>query len=216
MTITDLQKRIGASPDGRWGPQSRKALLSHFSNVSAPAISPDDLAGYAARLGCTVRQINAVAAVESSGGGFDGAGRPKIRFEKHWFHRLTQGRWTPSDYSGPSVDWGRFDSWDRLARACGHDPDAAFSSCSWGKFQVMGGHWAKLGYPSPYAMAWTAVQSEADHYEMLVRYIEVFGLTGALRVLSADPDDCREFAKRYNGSGYERNAYHVKLAEAMK
>jgi len=60
------------------------------------------------------------------------------------------------------------------------------------------------------------VQSEADHYELLARYIEVFGLTGALRALSADPDDCRDFAKRYNGPAYEKNRYHVKLAEAMK
>jgi hypothetical protein len=37
-----------------------------------------------------------------------------------------------------------------------------------------------------------------------------------LAALSANPDDCRAFARAYNGPGYEANgAYHVKLARAM-
>lgn len=215
MNIAALQTRIGTEPDGKWGPNSRAALLAHFTNAQAPAISADDLAAYATRLGCTVAQINAVASVESSGGGFDKIGRPKIRYERHWFHRQTRGKFAPSDYSAPSVDWSRFDSWERLSDACGRDPDAAFSACSWGKFQVMGGHWQKLGYPSPYSMAWTTAQSEADHYEMLVRYIEVFGLKASLRALSGDVDDCRAFAKAYNGAAFETGGYHQKLARAM-
>jgi len=216
MNVTDLQKRIGTTPDGKWGPASKQALLDHFTNTNAPAVSASDIEAIATRLGCTVKQVNAVAKVESAGGGFDNSGKPKILFERHWFHRLTGGKWSPMSYSMASAGGYNVSSWVKLAAACEDDPDAAFSSASWGKFQVMGGHWKALGYPSPYALAWTTVQSEADHYELLVRYIEVFGLTGALRALSADPDDCRDFAKRYNGPAYEKNRYHVKLAEAMK
>jgi len=215
LNISGLQSRIGTTPDGKWGPKSSAALLAHFTNLAAPAVSPEDIAAYAARLGCKIKQLNAVAKVESAGGGFDKTGKPKILFERHWFHRLTGGKWSVAPFSNPSPGGYGESSWRKLESACAHDPDAAFSSASWGKFQVMGGHWAKLGYPSAYAMAWTTVQSEADHYEMLVRYIEAFGLREELQALSANPDDCRAFAKGYNGPAYERFDYHEKLAEAM-
>lgn len=216
MNVSALQVRIGVEPDGKWGPKSRAALLAHFTNVNAPAVSAADIEAIAKRLGCSVKQVNAVAAVESAGGGFDNQGRPKILFERHWFHRLTDGEYSNSTFSNPVRGGYNQSSWDKLVLACAYNPDAAFSSASWGKFQVMGGHWQILGYPSAYSMAWTAVQSEADHYEMLVRYIEKFGLQTAIRSLSTDPDDCRDFAKRYNGGAYERNDYHTKLAKAMQ
>lgn len=216
MNVSALQVRIGTEPDGAWGPKSRDALLAHFTNLTAPSVTPEDIAFYAARLGCKIKQINAVAKVESAGGGYDKSGKPKILFERHWFHRLTGGKWSPTAFS-QSVRGGYGESsWFKLSDACGRDPDAAFSSASWGKFQVMGGHWQKLGYPSPYAMAWTTVQSEADHYEMLIRYIEAFALTDELRALSANPETCRAFAKAYNGPSYAENDYHTKLAAAMK
>ena len=174
------------------------------------------MAFHAARLGCKIKQINAVAKVESAGGGYDKSGKPKILFERHWFHRLTGGKWSPAPFSQSARGGYGESSWFKLSDACGRDPDAAFSSASWGKFQVMGGHWQKLGYPSPYAMAWTTVQSEADHYEMLIRYIEAFALTDELRALSDNPETCRAFAKAYNGSAYAENDYHTKLAAAMK
>lgn len=216
MNVSALQVRIGTEPDGKWGPKSRAALLAHFTNLNAPAVSHADIEAYAKRLGCTVKQLNAVAKVESAGGGFDNTGKPKILFERHWFHRLTDGKWTPASFSMAKAGGYSDPSWEKLSAACGRDPDAAFSSASWGKFQVMCGHWQALGYPSPYALAWTTVQSEADHYELLVRFIEAFGLTAALRALSPDPETCRDFAMRYNGAGYEANRYHTKLAEAVK
>lgn len=215
MNVSGLQSRIGTTPDGKWGPLSRQALFDHFTNVSAPAVSPEDIAAYAARLGCKIKQLGAVAKVESAGGGFDKSGKPKILFERHWFHRLTGGKWSPATFSNSDRGGYGESSWMKLSAACACDPDAAFSSASWGKFQVMGGHWAKLGYPSAYAMAWTTVQSEADHYEMLVRYIEAFGMKDELQALSDDPEDCRAFAKGYNGSSYAANDYHEKLARAM-
>jgi hypothetical protein len=215
VNVSALQVRIGVEPDGKWGPKSHAALLAHFTNTSAPAVSAADIEAIAKRLGCSVKQVNAVSAVESAGGGYDNSGRPKILFERHWFHRLTDGEWSTASFSNPIRGGYNESSWEKLSAACGRNPDAAFSSASWGKFQVMGGHWQILGYPSAYSMAWTTIQSEADHYEMLVRYIEKFGLLTALRSLSDDPDDCRDFAKRYNGSAYASNNYHVKLAEAM-
>lgn len=208
VTLAKLKAELGEP----W----REKVLADLTNKQANAVNRADMVSFAERLGCSVKQLEAVASVESAGGGFDRSGRPKILFERHIFHRLTGGKYSTTSFSNPK--WGGYseDSWKKLLDACEKDPDAAFASASWGKFQVMGMHWKKLGYISSYAMAWTAAQSEGDHYEMLARYIEVFGLKDELRYLSTNPDDCRAFAKGYNGSGYERNKYHEKLARAMR
>ncbi len=215
MTPKDLQALIGTTPDGAFGPKSRAALVAHFTNLSAKAVGPADITVMASRLGCTSQQIRAVAAVESSGGGFDKQGRPKILYERHLFHRLTDGKWSPAPFSQSAGGGYSESSWDKLGQACAKDPDAAFSACSWGKFQVLGMHWSKLGYASPYELAVSTVASEADHYELLIRYVETFGLVDELRALSRDPEDCRGFAAGYNGPAYRKFDYHTKLARAM-
>lgn len=202
--------------DGKYGPATRSAVLATFSNVSAPAVTETDILTLASRLGCSTKQIKAVASVESAGGGYDKNGRPKILFERHYFHRLTLGKFSTTPFSAPTRGGYSEDSWQKLADACACDPWAAFQSASWGKFQVMGAHWNALGYLSPWSMAWTMRQDEFGHYEALARFVEHFGLVEALRALSTDPDDCRAFASRYNGPAYAVNNYHVKLAEAMR
>jgi hypothetical protein len=216
MDVKALQTAIGATPDGQFGSLSRAALLTAFTNPRAPAVTADAIDTYAALLGCTAKQLNAVASVESSGSGFDHLGRPKILFERHLFHRITSGRWTPAIFSDPHGGGYTVDSWVKLGAACAHDPDAAFSACSWGKFQVLGAHWSPLHYDSPFALAHSCVESEARQYELLVRFVEANGLAPALRALSTDPETCRAFARAYNGTGYEQFKYHLKLAEAMR
>lgn len=216
MEIRELQTVIGTPADGQWGPASRTALLAAFTNAKAPAATDDDIGACAVKLGCTVKQVRAVAKVESAGAGFDNVGRPKILFERHIFHRLTGGKWSVSDFSNAVSGGYSQDSWAKLGAACGKDPDAAFASASWGKFQVLGTHWSKLSYESPYALAHSCVESEAAHYELLARFVLTFGLGGAMKRLSTDPETCRDFASGYNGPGYRANNYHVKLAEALR
>jgi hypothetical protein len=216
MTIAELQQAIGTPADGLWGPASRAALLGFFANTGAPAISVAEIDAFAHRLGCSVAQLAAVAAVESSGGGFDRNGRPKILFERHYFHRLTDGRWSPAVFSDPDAGGYDVSSWDKLAAACGRAPDAAFASASWGKFQVMGAHWSRLGYASPFELAASCRVGEVAQYELLARFLEENNLLEELRALSGRAEDCRAFARAYNGPGYERNAYHTKLAAALR
>lgn len=215
MDVRELQSKLGVKPDGFFGPISKGALVSAFTNPAANAITDAELLAFATRLGCTLKQLRAVSLVESSGGGFDRYGRPKILFERHLFHRLTFGRWTPAPHSDARSGGYAADSWQKLLDACACNPDAAFSACSWGKFQVLGMHWQALNYPSPYALAWSTAQSEGDHYELLARFIEANGLKDELRAISADPDACRAFARRFNGPAYERYDYHNKLARAV-
>lgn len=220
MTPAELQQWLGAHGqpvlvDGRPGPKTRAAIKAAFVNLCADAVTNDELVALSTRLGCTVKQLRAVAQVESGGGGYDKSGRPKILFERHYFHKLTKGRFSPCSFSNPKGGGYSEDSWDKLTLATHCDVDAAFASCSWGKFQVMGAHWQVLGYPSPIDMAYSTVTGEGAHYEMLCRYIEKNSLKGALRALSANPNECRHFAKGYNGPAYEKFSYHTKLAKAM-
>lgn len=220
MTPTQLQQWLVAHGqpvvvDGIAGPQTRAAILAAFACRFPEPIADEAIAALAERLGCTVRQLRAVAIVESSGAAFDRHGRPKMLFEQHLFWRATGGRHGVTAFSNPDPGGYGTDSWAKLTAAASVDPAAAFASASWGKFQVLGQHWAILRYSSPLDLAFSTVGGEAGHYELLARYVARFGLLEALRALSPRPDDNRPFARGYNGPGYERFAYHLKLARAL-
>lgn len=221
MTPTDLQKWIAAHgqpivADGAFGPKSREALKAVFTNPCADATTDADMQVFADRLGCSVKQLKAVSLVESGGSGFDKQGRPKILFERHLFHRFTNGKHSPASYSMAQGGGYKEDSWEKLGLAAGKSPYKAFESVSWGKFQVLGMWWDELGYPSPVEMAYSAVTSEDAHYEMLIRYIEMNKMQPAVRALSTNPETNRAFAKGYNGPAYTKFDYHNKLARAMR
>jgi hypothetical protein len=201
--------------DGEGGAQTREALVAAFSNPDAPVVTNTQVADLATRLGCSMKQLRAVATVESGRSAFDAEDRPKMLFERHKFNRFTNGRFPMSAWNNPMAGGYGENSWDKLCHAACQDVDAAFSAASWGRFQVLGQYWQGLGYPSSLEMAYSTVGSEAAHYEMLARYIERFNLKSALAVLSADADHNRPFAAAYNGPAFEKFAYHLKLAEAM-
>lgn len=220
MTPIEFQQWLGeqgrpVTPDGQIGRQTRTATIEAFTNPCAPAVSDADLRVIADRLNCDVKQIKAVAAVESGGAGFDRLGRPKILFERHIFHRLTNGKYSACSFSMEKGGGYAEDSWDKLTLAIGKDVDAAFMATSWGKFQVLARNWQGMGYSSPVSMAYSTVMGEAAHYEMLARYVEYAKLTGALRRLSTNPQDNVAFARGYNGPGYAQFDYDAKLAKEM-
>lgn len=220
MNAFELQQWLGAHGqpvvvDGKCGPQTRAAILAAFANPCAPAITDADLAVLASRLGCSLKQIKAVAKVESGGAAFDTHGRPKILFERHLFYRHATAVHDPAPWNNPLPGGYNEDSWDKLTHAACQDADAAFGSASWGKFQVLGMHWQGLKYSSPIEMAYSTVTSEAAHYEMFARYLERNNLVGALQKLSADPNDNIALAAGYNGAGFRKYDYHNKLAAAM-
>jgi len=216
MNIIDLQKAIGAKADGIWGKNSRTALLNAFTNAKPAPLSLADEKAIANRLAVSINQLRAVASVESSGGGYDRNARPKILFERHKFHKYTGGIWSVCAFSNPVGGGYGENSWDKLLGAIVTGAvDAAFMSCSWGKFQVLGEYWDDFGYTSPFALAFSTVASEAGHYELLSHYIEHFRLQDEMAALSTDPETCRAFAKAYNGPRYTDFDYHRKLAKAM-
>lgn len=216
MHIAELQKAIGAKPDGDWGKLSRTALKAAFANAAAPAISAGQWLRFADRLHVSVRQLRAVATVESGGAGFDPDGRPKILFERHKFHKYTGGRFSVSTFSNPKGGGYDASSWDKLQAAIASgEVDAAFMACSWGKFQVLGEYWDDFGYSSPFALALSTVSDEAAHYELLCHYVEHFALQDEMAAISDNAETCRAFAKAYNGPRYADFDYHTKIAKAF-
>lgn len=208
--------------------------------VAQIGLAEADFATAADMLGCTVAQIKAVWEVECSGsgwftdvrgdilaldgpGGFiDGANLPKILFEAHIFARYTRGKYNLSHPNLSSPVWkrslyvGGVGEWERLHRAMLLDREAALMSASVGAPQIMGFNHKLAGYQSVENF-WEAMkQSERNHLAAFCAFIRNSGLVEELRAISNFHSACRPFAKGYNGSGYEANEYHIKIARAHK
>jgi hypothetical protein len=108
-----------------------------------------------------------------------------VLFERHYFHRLTDGRFdrlhpgisapTQGGYVGGTVEYAR------LEAAMALDEDAALQSASWGIGQVMGANYEDAGFPTVKAMVEAAVESENAQLISVAHFIEKSHLTGALR-----------------------------------
>jgi hypothetical protein len=225
MDVRALQARLGVEPDGQFGAVSRAALFARLSNRRAPALTDVDFDTVAAELGVSHKLIRAVRKVEAPRGPFDDEGRPSVLYERHVANRSTvpPGRFSTShpDIFGPPYGAGGYGpfsvQYDRLAAACALDPDAAFKACSWGAFQVLGENATGLGYASAFDMALELTVSEAAHLDSFVRFVKANSLIDELRQCRpGDPESCIPFVSRYNGPGFRRFNYHVKLAEAAR
>jgi hypothetical protein len=99
--------------------------------------------------------------------------------------------------------------WALVERAAAIDRGAAWESVSWGLGQVMGAHWAWLGYADDSAMVAEARDGIEGQTRQMLRFIDRAGLSDALR-----RGDWAAFARGYNGPAYRRNAYDTRLAKA--
>jgi hypothetical protein len=226
MNISEFQSWLNSrganiKVDGQPGPGTRAAIMQVFTDKSAVPITNAEIEGIACALGVTGKQLRAVAKVESGGGGWNDQGQPKILWERHYFFKriLIAIPWISNpkggDYTLDANRNGVNDSWEKLCLAACRKPIAAFESASWGKFQIMGAHAVSLGYSNALEFAYGMVSSERAHYQALAAFVRHNGLIPAMKALSSNPGSCRAFARGYNGSGYERFSYHVKLARAM-
>src|SRR5262245_13194834 len=163
--------------------------------------------------------LRAVAAVESSGSGFlaPPSDLPKVLFEGHAFHRLTQGRfdeveptlsfpkWTKEHYAGSALG-----EWKRLERAKELDRAAAMQSASWGMFQIMGFNYALCGFSDVEAFATSQCSGADGQLESFARFIARDRFLIPLRT-----HNWAKFAEGYNGPAYAKNQYDKKLADAF-
>jgi len=185
---------------------------------AAVRLAPSDLAMIAEEAGIELPALRAVVTVEAAGSGFDSAGRPKILFEPHVFFRnldpeyraeavaegLAYPRWGQKPYPK-----GNDAQYERLVDAMEYDVEAALKSCSWGLGQIMGGNHKLVDFNDVEAMVLACMDSEAAQLRMMVAFIRNSGLLDEVR-----RRDWAEFARGYNGPGFAKNQYDVKLAQA--
>lgn len=194
--------------------------------LDTPNHRHDTISRLAAQYDVAVNKVRAVLKIESGGAGFRD-GRLIIRFEPHVFfdrigdkgdclltfsmgtprwdgkyHQMKlsiDDRWRPVHQSQDS-------EWQAVAMATMIDAKAAWESCSMGAPQLMGFHYAMLGYVSAQEMAFDFCQSEWRQLDAMFRWMDN---TGALRALRED--DYLRFATIYNGTGQaERYAELIK------
>ena len=187
-----------------------------FTNETSNAIATT-----ATQFGIEPAALLAVAEVEAGGRAyalFEGRREPLIRFEGHYFDRRLVGdkrsRARRAALSAPEA--GKIANpasqaarWRLLERAARIDRKAAYESVSWGLGQVMGAHWAWLGFANVDALVAEARAGVGGQARLMARYIVKAGLREAL----ADRDWAR-FARGYNGPSYRKNRYDKKLAAA--
>lgn len=169
------------------------------------------------RLRSDVAAIRAVCEVEAPKGGFFPDGTPTTLFEGHKFHAFTGGRFSESH---PEISYERWTSehygdWqrekERLAEAIALDRRAALMSASWGKFQIMGFNHAAAGFPEIQKFVNAMYESEGAQLDAFVAFVLHERLDDELRERR-----WADFARRYNGPGYKKNRYDVKLAQAFE
>ncbi|UUP16860.1 N-acetylmuramidase domain-containing protein [Nitratireductor thuwali] len=181
------------------------------------------IAKAAAQAGFEPAALLALVEVESAGRPHalvEGRKEPLIRFEAHYFDRRLEGeaRQRARDEGLASPRAGAVRNppsqaarWTLLERACRIDRAAAYESVSWGVGQVMGAHWSRLGYENVEALVAEARSGVEGQLRLTLRYIAMAGLAKALK-----EKDWQAFARGYNGPGYARNGYHLKLSLAYR
>ncbi|MWN91387.1 DUF3380 domain-containing protein, partial [Gilliamella sp. Pra-s65] len=166
-------------------------------------------------LGCESKALKAVGIKETKDQSFYthlGDHVPKILFERHYFHKLTNGKYDDDpDISNKSsfTKYGSYaKQYERLIKAYALSPREALMSASWGKFQVMGAnmHSDKLNIED---ILYKISHSEKNHLITLKGYL--LKNKNALEALKSKKWD--SFALYYNGSGYKKNNYDVLIKE---
>jgi len=185
-----------------------------FQGAGLP-LSSAGLAQTSGALGVAAPEVWTVLAVETPGCGFLPDRRPVIRFERHIFHRLTNGRYDDGNISDPTPGGygaGGAHQYERLSQAIALDRAAALQSASWGLGQIMGENSGLAGFADVEGMVAAMVNSEDQQLAAIAAFLTSTKLGGALQ-----NHDWKAFARGYNGPNYAINHYDERLnAEYLK
>ena len=188
-------------------------------------ISAEELSSIANKSNLDAAAIKAVSYIESGPEhtGFICPGTPIVHLEVSMFKKMLQkGGYDVAQLSndhpeafGPLrkdkygsavlAQKAQFDSAtainDSLAKICTY----------WGMFQIRGSNWKQCGVPSVDAFVKEMSESETSQLELFVRFITNTGLHEYLKTR-----DWESFARAYNGIGYAKNHYHIRLEQAYR
>jgi hypothetical protein len=177
----------------------------------AQALSTQGFASSVQSISVKAPEMWAVLAVETSGCGFLPDRRPQILFERHVFHRLTGGRFDDGDISDSKAGgYGPAGAhqYDRLSRAIAKDRTAALRSASWGLGQILGENCAIAGFADVETMVAAMSDSEDAQLQAVCAFIKSSKLDAFMQA-----HDWASFARKYNGPGFAKNHYDVRLRE---
>lgn len=136
---------------------------------------------------CDWKILYAILYCESEGQGFYRNGAIKSRFEQSWFNRKSK------------------DLKDRT--------ELNAQSTSWGIAQIMGFHFALMGYPDALSMVldWNDKEKgEQRQVKSFLVFIEKYMKGKLLHAIRGR--DFQRIATYYNGKGYKANKYDSKLS----
>lgn len=184
--------------------------MTEFRGSASP-LSPDGLDSAQQLLSVGAAEIWTVLAVETSGFGYLEDRRPAILFERHHFHKQTNGAFGAASPAISSPKAGGYlggaREYDRLAQAIALDRRAALNSASWGIGQIMGFNSAVAGFATVDAMVSAMIDNEDAQLQGMANFVRAAGLKTALA-----QHNWAGFARGYNGADFAKNQYDVRLA----
>lgn len=173
-------------------------------------ISDNDYETAAKELGVEKEVLMAISKQESKGSSFKAVKQATILFERHKMYRLlikkgntkasvdALSKKYPSIVNEDSGGYNDMTSYDKLKTAKSIDYDCAVQSCSWGKFQVMGFHYANL-YSSPRELEKAMNMCELQQFKYFVSYLKnTSGMVDALK-----NKNWERIATLYNGPNWK-------------
>ena len=202
----------------------RQMIVQIPDNWVQKALSENDYHKLAKEFNVPYASLRAVVKVESENSGFllqeSSPCRPKVLFEGHWFYKLSSQNvnkirpdlshpnWTRKYYVSGSKEWDI-----RLLEAMKFDPLNALRSASWGLGQVMGFNHLSAGCRTIEQFVIEAHKGEYEQARHMFNFCKNHPSGQLIKALRNK--DWVTFARLYNGSGYAKNQYDKKLAQAF-
>lgn len=171
------------------------------------------VAEIAQSIGLTFAELMAFIAVESGGTAFIN-GRIVIQFEPRWFKKKApfapSGKWSINRVENQVNEYKAF------SEAFGLNKKAAMEATSWGLGQIMGYHYARLGYKSVDDMVDDFKKGEYQQVQGIAKFIA----TSPALLKAIKAHNWHLVAVHYNGAGYKavadeygREPYNLAMAK---
>lgn len=221
-SVKHFQAKNNLEPDGIVGKDTWLNLYLKYRKPSDNVTYQDyDFMSY--YLGCDISSLKAVQFVETGGkSGFIEPEKPTILFEGHIFWqrlkfyginpenysrlypKIVYPKWTKAFYLGGVQEYSRLSQAEKINKA------AALESASWGMFQVMGMNYKLCDCKNVFEFVDLMKKSQFNQLLLSVKLI--YSIPKMRNALSSR--NWPLFARLYNGPGYKKNNYDIKLKEA--
>ena len=167
--------------------------------------------------------LAAISEKESRGSGFTDDDKPKVLFERHWMRKsliaagldvcatITQLQREDLCSSSMGGYLGGKREYTRLQTAMRINREAAMMSASYGRFQIMGFHYKRLGFDTVEEYYNEVHTSEEKHLEHFCKFVSS---DKALHKAMQDMD-LETIATIYNGPNHAKNNYVADLTKLI-